>query len=69
MLIQPKFSSDREKSANSSVMQHEGIAADMRSFETGAPHVGAHSLDDEAPFQLSDGADDDDDGAAQRAAM
>ena len=38
----------------------------MLAFKTGAPHAGAHPLDDEAAFKFGDGADDDYDGPAQR---
>ena len=51
-----------------SVVQYQRSTADPLAFEAGAPHAGAHPLDDEAAFQFGDGADDDDDGAAQRAA-
>ncbi len=44
------------------------MASDVPAFETSAPHAGAHPLDDQVAFELGDGADDDDDGAAQRAA-
>ncbi len=40
----------------------------MPAFELGAPHSGAHPLDDEIPLQFGDGADDDDHGAAERTA-
>ena len=50
------------------VVQDQRIASDMSAFEPGAPHAGAHPLDDQVAFQLSDGSDDDDDGPAQRAA-
>ena len=50
------------------VVQHQRIAADVLAFEPGAPHAGAHSLDNQVAFQFSDGADDDHDGPAQRAA-
>ena len=43
-------------------------AADVASFEAGAPHAGAHPLDDQVAFEFRDGPDDDHDGAAQRAA-
>ena len=46
----------------------ERPAADVTSFEPGAPHAGAHPLDDQVAFEFGDGADDDDDGPAQRAA-
>ena len=44
------------------------ITADVLAFETGAPHAGAHPFDDQVALQLSDGADDDYDGPAQRTA-
>ena len=31
----------------------------MLALELGAPHTGAHPLDDQVALQLSDGADDD----------
>jgi hypothetical protein len=37
-------------------------------FETSTPHAGADSFDDQVAFELGDGSDDHDDGAAQRAA-
>lgn len=40
----------------------------MPSFETGATHAGANAFDDQVALQLGDGADDDDDGAAERPA-
>lgn len=43
----------------------EWTAADVSAFELGAPHAGAHPLDDKISFQLGDGADDDDHGAAE----
>ena len=46
----------------------ERPAADVTAFEAGAPHAGAHPLDDQVAFEFGDGADDDHDGAAQRAA-
>jgi hypothetical protein len=39
----------------------------MLAFKTGAPHAGAHPLDDEAALELGNSADDDDDSPAQRA--
>ena len=48
-------------------VQYQWSSADSLTFETGTPHAGAHTLDDQAAFKLSDGADDDDDGPAQRA--
>jgi len=50
------------------VVQYEGIAADVTAFEAGAPHAGADPFDDQVALQLGDGADDDRDGPAQRAA-
>ena len=40
----------------------------MPAFEPGPPHAGLDSLDDQVVFQFCDGADDNDQGAAQRAA-
>jgi hypothetical protein len=45
----------------------ERSASDVAALELGAPHAGAHSLDDQVAFEFGDGADDDDDGAAKRA--
>ena len=53
---------------DSGTVQYERLAADVLTFETSAPHAGAHPFDDQTAFKLSDGADDHDDGAAQRAA-
>ena len=50
------------------MVQHQRIAADVLAFEAGAPHAGAHPFDNEVALQLSDGADDDHDGPAQRTA-
>ena len=49
-------------------IQNECGATDGSAFQFGAPHAGADSLDDQVAFQFSDGADDDDDGPAQRTA-
>jgi hypothetical protein len=49
-------------------VQHQRSSADALAFETGAPHAGAHSFDYQVTFEFGDGADDDYDGAAQRAA-
>src|ERR1035441_4685280 len=49
-------------------VQYQRLAADVLTFETSASHAGAHSLDDQTAFKLSDGADDHDDGPSQRAA-
>ena len=53
----------------------EGVAidvewrpADTLALQPGAAHAGAYPLDDQVAFQFGDGADDHDDGAAQRAA-
>jgi len=46
----------------------KGAASDMLAFEAGAPHAGADPLDDQIPLKLCNRADDDHDGAAQRAA-
>jgi hypothetical protein len=40
----------------------------MAAFKAGAPHAGAHPLDDQVALELGDGADDDDQGAPQWAA-
>src|ERR1019366_4906357 len=40
-------------------IEDQSLPSDMTSFELGPPHAGAHSLDDQAALQLSDGADDD----------
>ena len=53
---------------DSGTVQYQRLAADVLTFETSAPHAGAHPFDDQAAFEFGDGADDDDDGAAQRAA-
>ena len=55
-------------SLDGGVVQYQWIAADMLAFEPGAPHAGAHPLDDQVAFQFSDGADDDHDSPAQRVA-
>src|ERR1700756_5169085 len=41
-------------------------ASDVSTLELGAPHTGAHPLDDQVAFEFRDGADDDYDGSAQR---
>ena len=43
-------------------------APDMPALELGAPHAGAHPLDDQVAFQLGDGTDDDHHRPAQRSA-
>jgi hypothetical protein len=42
--------------------------SDLTVFEAGAPHARTYSLDDQIPFQLGDGTDDDDNGPAERPA-
>ena len=46
----------------------EWLASDVLAFELGPPHSRPHPLDDEAPLQLSNHPDDDDDRPAQGAA-
>src|ERR1035437_367594 len=53
---------------DSGTVQYQRLTADVLTFEPGAPHAGAHPFDDQTAFKLSDGADDHDDGTAQRAA-
>src|SRR5664280_457627 len=53
---------------DSGAVQNQRLTADVLTFETGAPHAGAHPFDDQTAFKLSDGADDHDDSPAQRAA-
>ena len=43
-------------------------AADVPAFEPGPAHAGPDPFDDQVALELGDGADDDHDGAAQRAA-
>ncbi len=43
----------------------ERFASNMTAFELGPAHSGAHPLDDQVSFELCNGADDHDDGAAQ----
>ncbi len=43
-------------------------ATDVLALKAGSPHAGSDSFDDQAPFELGDGADDHDDGPAQRSA-
>ena len=49
-------------------IESKWLASDVPAFEFGAPHAGAHPFDDQIAFEFSDGADDDHDGPAQRAA-
>ena len=43
-------------------------AADAPAFQLGTPHAGPDPFDNKVAFQFGDGTDDDDHGAAQRAA-
>ena len=52
---------------DSGMVQYQRIAADVLTFEAGAPHAGADPLNDQATFEFGDGADDHNDGSAQRA--
>jgi hypothetical protein len=47
------------------VIQHQRVSSDVPALETGTPHAGPDPLDDQVAFELGDGADDHDDGAAQ----
>jgi hypothetical protein len=49
-------------------VQDQRSSTDSLAVEAGAPHAGADPLNDEIAFEFGDSADDDDDGAAQRAA-
>jgi hypothetical protein len=55
-------------SLDGEVIEDQRSSADSLSFEPGAPHAGAHPLDDQVTFQFGDSTDDDYDGPAQRAA-
>ncbi len=48
-----------------SAVEMERRSADAAAFKAGPAHAGADPLDDQVAFQFRDGADDDDDGAAQ----
>jgi len=39
-------------------IENQGFPSDVSAFELGAPHAGAHSLDNQTALQFSDGADD-----------
>ena len=54
-------------SLDGGMVELQRITADVLAFEASAPHAGAHPFDDEVALKLSDGADDDHDGPAQRA--
>jgi hypothetical protein len=45
-------------------VQYQRSPADTLTFEAGAPHSGAHALDNQVAFQLGDSSDDDHDGPA-----
>jgi len=49
-------------------VEEECGAADRTALELGSPHASFDSFDDQAAFKFSDSADDNGDGAAQRAA-
>ena len=55
-------------SQDGGAIENQRLASDVPAFELGAPHAGADPLDDQVALELGDRADDDDDGAAQRAA-
>ena len=63
-----------EAVASSPIAQHSSPIyiqwppADVPTFEPGPAHTSADPLDDQIAFEFSDGADDDHDRAAQRAA-
>ena len=50
-------------SLDGGMVELQRITADVLAFKTGAPHAGAHPFDDQRALQLSDGADDHDEGA------
>ena len=50
------------------IVQAQRSSADVLAFQAGAPHAGAHPLDDQAAFEFGGGADDHDESTAQRAA-
>ena len=49
-------------------VENQRWASDRPAFQAGAPHAGAHPLDDQVAFQFGDGADDHHDSPAQWAA-
>src|ERR1035437_7701582 len=51
-----------------SMVEFQRVAADVLAFKAGAPHAGPHPLDDQVALEFGDGANDDYDGSAQRAA-
>jgi hypothetical protein len=50
------------------MIEVESWPPDMLAFELGSPHAGPDALYYKVAFELGNGADDDDDGAAQRTA-
>ena len=53
---------------DSSVIEWQKRPTEVASLHPGAAHTGAYSLDDEVALEFGDRPDDDDHGAAQRAA-
>ena len=53
---------------DSSVIEWQRRPTEVASFEACAAHTGAYPLDDEVALEFGDRPDDDDHGAAQRAA-
>ena len=51
---------------DSGVVQFQWVTSDVTPFETGAPQAGTHPFDDQVALKFGDGADDDNDGPAQR---
>ena len=51
-----------------SAIQIEGYAAHVPPFQLRAAHAGSNAFDNQVAFEFGDGPDDDNDGAAQRAA-
>ena len=47
-----------------SVIELERPVSYGTTFETGAPHAGAHPLDDQVALELGDSSDNEDNGAA-----
>ncbi len=54
--------------ADGSVVEFERPAPDGTPFQPGSAHAGLDPFDDQAALELRDGADDDDQSAAQRSA-
>jgi len=53
-------------SEDSFAVESERRAADRPAFQTSTAHAGAHSLDNQQPFQLCHRGDDGDDRSAER---